>query len=293
MYRTRLDQQMVWNNKEICVNGIPVYYEDFREAGLWTIKDLYENRKLRNFEFWKSKGIKHSRYLEWRGLISAISLKYKKIIKEDALSLNSDPILKISKNKEMVRAQCRDICKLLIKNIFCRPTAEKYYPNISQEDWKKIYLIPWQCSMDTKSRAFQYSFLQRIIVTNVKLHKFGKVDSELCTFCETEIEGLEHLFFECSFVQNLWTKIKSQLKIQNDLSLENIFLGVYEESNDLINTVIISVKRSIYKAWYKKTRPAYELTIKDIKEIMQMEQNIALKNNAMQKFAKKWSKLNF
>ncbi len=169
MYRTRLDQQMVWNNKEICVNGIPVYYEDFREAGLWTIKDLYENRKLRNFEFWKSKGIKHSRYLEWRGLISAISLKNKKFIKEDALSLNSDPILKISKNKEMVRAQCRDICKLLIKNIFCRPTAEKYYPNISQEDWKKIYLIPWQCSMDTKSRAFQYSFLQRIIVTNVKL----------------------------------------------------------------------------------------------------------------------------
>ena len=41
-YRTTLSQQMVWNNKEICVNGNPVYYDYFREAGLWTIKDLYK-----------------------------------------------------------------------------------------------------------------------------------------------------------------------------------------------------------------------------------------------------------
>ena len=123
----------------------------------------------------------------------------------------------------MVRAQSKDFCKLLIKKIFCRPTSEKYHPNISHEDWKKIYQIPWQCSIDSKSRAFQYRFLQRIIVTNVKLQKFGKVDSELCTFCKTEEESLEHLFFKCSFVENLWTKIKSQLKLKSDLSLKNVF----------------------------------------------------------------------
>ena len=54
--------------------------------------------------------------------------------------------------------------------------------------------------------------------------------------------------------------------------------------------MIISVKISIYKAWNIKTRPTYESIIKDLKEMKQMEQNIALKNNAMQFFYKKWSK---
>ena len=61
------------------------------------------------------------------------------------------------------------------------------------------------------------------------------------------------------------------------MSLEDIFLGVHDKTNDFVNTVIIIIKYSIYKAWLRKTKPTFNLLIEDIKEVMQTEHKIALK----------------
>ena len=49
----------------------------------------------------------------------------------------------------------------------------------------------------------QYQILHRIIPTNDYLYKLKKVNSPLCTFCKTEIENTDHLFFKYSLVNDL------------------------------------------------------------------------------------------
>ena len=62
-------------------------------------------------------------------------------------------------------------------------------------------------TLDTKLRAFQHKFLNRIIYTNEKLFAFKIVDSPYCTFCENEVESTEQLFFFCNVVNIFWKEV--------------------------------------------------------------------------------------
>ena len=46
-------------------------------------------------------------------------------------------------------------------------------------DWKKLYSLAFETTLDTKLREFQYKILNMIIFTNKKLHRFKLVDSPL------------------------------------------------------------------------------------------------------------------
>ena len=68
--------------------------------------------------------------------------------------------------------------------------------------WKEIYSLPFTVPQDTKTREFQYTLLNNIIFTNEKLFRFKMIDSPLCTFCQTEDESPEHLFFHCNVTKS-------------------------------------------------------------------------------------------
>ena len=52
----------------------------------------------------------------------------------------------------------------------------------------------------SKTRNSQFKTLHRIIATNDFLNKVDIVDNNLCTFCDLEIETLEHLFYHCTAI---------------------------------------------------------------------------------------------
>ena len=61
-------------------------------------------------------------------------------------------------------------------------------------DWAYIFRLAFKCAIDSKTRNFQFKILHRIIATNDFLYKVDIIDNNLCTFCDLEIETLEHLF---------------------------------------------------------------------------------------------------
>ena len=57
-----------------------------------------------------------------------------------------------------------------------KPTAQKKYVEFFENDdlnWKKIYSLPYQVALDTKSREFQYKLLHRYLAANDFLNKIG------------------------------------------------------------------------------------------------------------------------
>jgi len=57
--------------------------------------------------------------------------------------------------------------------------------NNSIINWKLIYRNNYFCTLKTKLRSFRLKLNLRAITTNVHLHGFGIIDSNMCTFCSS------------------------------------------------------------------------------------------------------------
>ena len=71
-------------------------------------------------------------------------------------------------------------------------------------DWKRVYLLSFRTTLETKLREFQFKILNLIVFTNEKLFRFDMAESDKCAFCQTEVESIEHLHFSCKISSVFW-----------------------------------------------------------------------------------------
>ena len=81
---------VIWNSKDIRINGKPVFYKKYFDFGIYSVSDLLFN--LSNIESYNviSKELKKVNFLTWTGLRHAIPLSLKKICSPT----KRDPIFK-------------------------------------------------------------------------------------------------------------------------------------------------------------------------------------------------------
>ena len=89
-----------------------------------------------------------------------------------------------------------------------------------------------------------------ILFTNHRLAKIGYGPSDLCTFCASESETINHLFYKCSFTSQLWKEFETFWSLLGrkwvDLILQDVLLGKLDEGTDLLNYFIILLKLHIW-----------------------------------------------
>ena len=47
------------------------------------------------------------------------------------------------------------------------------------------------------------------LFTNLRLAKIGLIQSDLCTFCNTDVETIDYLFFYCVYSRAFWEEFES------------------------------------------------------------------------------------
>ena len=155
-----------------------------------------------------------------------------------------------------------------IQDVFVSKHAEVLGLNLDNTEVATCFLNPIICTLDGKVREFQYKLLHSIIFCNDKLNQFGLVQSNLCSFCEMEIETYSHIFFKCSEVINIWKEVGNQLKLFQLRNLQwiDVLLGFRDNMKDnaLINHVIILVKYLIYVSRKMKKFPTSADICKEI-----------------------------
>ena len=88
-----------------------------------------------------------------------------------------------------------------------QPTAQDYFENLfesSDFNWKKIYFLIRNTTLDTKACMFQYKVLHNTLYVNKILFKFGKGFSPECSFCKLHEETMIQLFYDCLIVKRIW-----------------------------------------------------------------------------------------
>ena len=86
-------------------------------------------------------------------------------------------------------------------------------------------------------RCFNYKIIN-VLYLNKKLSRFGKTQSPLCSFCDTEAETAHHVFHKCSINKILWNQIL--LFFETDLNIPYLTLlaalfGFINKSDNNLN----------------------------------------------------------
>ena len=106
------------------------------------------------------------------------------------------------------------VYRSIIKEMIVSPTSETFFKNnfdFASENFEQIYCIPFNVTIFTKLRSSQFKINHNNLCTNYKLHKVKLSDTQMCTFCNDEIETLLHIFIECNEVVNISQKVIANL----------------------------------------------------------------------------------
>ena len=144
--------------------------------------------------------------------------------------------------------------KRLIVHEKATPTSEIFFRNklnAQPDEMKEYYSVPFQATIYTKLRSFQFKINHNILYTKEKLHKIGMSNTPKCSFCKEHTESLNHLFVECKNTETLWKSVKQNLLEPygvKHLTPCDIILGVIgnDKINNVINHIILEVKYYIY-----------------------------------------------
>ena len=233
-------QTITWNNKEIKIDKKPVYFNNYNEAGITYTHDLLFDWDVNVALTHLSNKINKTNYLQWAGLRQSIRSQLR-LAKVPFSTLS--PSFRIENNTfDIKQKRSKDYYSLLV-------SRKAQHPNITfklQRDFgftidqiNQIFLLPHSVALESYVKAFQYKVINSIFYTNTKLCKIGYKNNDLCTFCKTESETSNHLFYSCSHTRQFWTDFVSYWhllsKNQIHLSLKDVLFGIFSEKCPLLN----------------------------------------------------------
>ena len=114
------------------------------------------------------------------------------------------------------------------------------------------------------------------------------VNSELCSFCDTESETIIHLLCSCRKVKQLWSSVQkwcSKCFSLPDLSPQTAVFGFLENARAHIhqNLILLFLKKFVYENRELPSQIALPTFLNYLNYIYKIEHKIALKNNMVEK----------
>ena len=149
---------------------------------------------------------------------------------------------------------------------------------------------------NTKLHWFQYRILHRILATNDLLVNMNIKQNNLCTFCNEEIEKLEHLFWQCNTVNTFWENVEQWIYDKTDyfINIDKVraIFGIPNISKPSIpvNYLLTVTRYYIYNCKLNEnnlTIPGWQVFIK---QYLEVEKLIAIKNDTFRQFNTFWEK---
>ena len=221
-------KQLIWNNASIRVQGKSVFCRALYNEGVKLIDDFLDDSgrilDYRNFrQRFPAARIGPLRYMGW---CQAIPAQWRsKAAGSHSLSPTErvvTPTLEIKGRDILVqRVRTKYFYTKWINAI--TPTSQIKWENEGinfDEDWSKIYQLPFKITNFTRLQNLQYRITHRFFTTRRFLCIRNVISDPFCNECG-EIETTEHFFAECHSVSDFWNRLMGRLN--NRLNLRHQF----------------------------------------------------------------------
>ena len=296
----RVENQLIWYNSNIRIKNRPFMWNDIYSKGLSYVYQLFENMNWKSYESVKEQyGLSELRYnslkcaipTEWKELFMQVNrLQYLPVAPH---SYDMCTVKHVQLSRKIYRYISED--EFLIQNKYAKWQQEigfELCENLC--DFAKQHCRIYTVTNVLKYRSFQYRTLQRGLVTNIHLFRWGMIESENCTFCGKYKETTSHMLFLCEKVQVLWTQfyeyiLKRFPALPVDIGEREVILNqLVKNKNLVVNFMCLITKQYIYRQRCKRKELKF-IEIENIISLMEnIEKYIAIKNQKVTQHNRKW-----
>ena len=293
-HQNNFRSSILWNNKNITIEGKSVYWKEWHTAGIDRLEDLLDenNSFLGYYQFCRKTGRKPP-FTKFFGLIAAIPSKWKQTLRF-GINLNSQETNKPDESF-LHQGTCKSFRNLLTQNKFRNPLASSRLCRLGVEydNLKAIYLLPFNVTKETKLSMFQYKIIHNILPYGNRLYMMKILNSPLCNYCNL-LETLSHMLVECNTVHDFWVKAISWWNSQSGNSYAvnalSILYGYYpaERKTRLFNYYILLGKRYIFVQRLELKTLSLSQFLDFVKNKIIVQRAISQSKGQMNKFYSVW-----
>ena len=238
---------------------------------------------------------------QYQQIMHALPQHWKEIIKQFAGNLNNlyiqdDHLIKCNTIYNLEKLNRKELYHMQLLWKYDKPMCQIYHEkNFNDYDfnWKLIYRTPRFTTLEAKIHIFQYKLLNNVLYLNKKLFQFGIISQSKCSFCDLYDETPYHIFYECTYTQNLWNQLwlyiseKVALPVLNPQSAIFSFTDVLDHNYLLVNHLLFIFKYNIYNSRVENTLSFQSLKCV-ISQIKHIEETISNNDLKKIKISNKW-----
>ena len=301
--------QQVWYNSHILIGKSPFYFGPLHSKGILYIKDLVnQDGHVKTADEILHQFLLDRKYIMLiNSIIGAIPQQWKVLLSTFNLNLDTDTVFISNFQKAMTSTRMSNFVYRQIIRKKCKPFSDKIIDKwttdlgqefqINKDFLSSAFNLIFKATISPKHRVFQFKLIHRSLVTNKSLFEWKLKDTNLCSFCDRQIETIFHLLWDCTEIQSFWELVFDWLKEVTDTNItfnsKEILLGIDDNNLVFYNAVFILVKQYIYSCRCRNIPLNIHSLIANIKFYIQAEKYIAVKNNKLNYHTRKWSMLHF
>ena len=215
-------------------------------------------------------------WLQYKGLISAIPLKWKNIIKEEYENETN-----MMRFYDLVYKKVKKVWYLYqeSRRAEAEPIWIKVLSELREQEGHIYFQNIWVITSITKLRDFQFRLLHGTIYTNTILFHWKLVPLSICNLCGESDQTIEHLFITCPKVVRLWEGLKDFMETSTLININalsfttaTILLNiVHVRPKHLANLLVLITNQYVYACKCLNTQPNIFEIISKIETIFQCE----------------------
>ena len=232
---------MLFNNKDILVDGKPIFLSEWFRKGILSINELLnETGNVLTFQEFRDKYSCESNFLQYYQVVSAIPKRLWSLARcsdtiNRSFSTQNDNIFSLNESTQinLCKAKSKDFYNLFNVKIHTEDhTGPKRWSeklSLNKDVWTRIFKSLKNICKDTKLKEFQFKLIHRTIVTKKELFRFGIKTDDECLYCGDK-DSVEHSFIECAFTklftQNVLDWFNQVNECQISPTTEEILFGI-------------------------------------------------------------------
>ena len=203
---------ILFNNKDILVDGKPIFLSEWFRKGILSINELLnETGNVLTFQEFRDKYSCESNFLQYYQVVSAIPKRLWSLARcsdtiNRSFSTQNDNIFSLNESTQinLCKAKSKDFYNLFNVKIHTEDhTGPKRWSeklSLNKDVWTRIFKSLKNICKDTKLKEFQFKLIHRTIVTKKELFRFGIKTDDECLYCGDK-DSVEHSFIECAFTK--------------------------------------------------------------------------------------------
>ena len=165
--------EFIWFNSNIKVDSKPVHFSFFSDKNLNVTSQLFnENGNIKPWEGIKMEfHLKDTQKIYWLQIIDALPKSWKDAVLKDkgnakGLVISDHHIVRKPQICSLNKLTSKELYLILVDANTVKPTAQDYFENLfesSDFNWKKIYFLIRNTTLDTMARVLQYKVLHNTL----------------------------------------------------------------------------------------------------------------------------------